>query len=72
MFRGNPRNCPGSSVVVIAPLLGGVAWFGTRRNARSVVVILQRMQRLRIFSVFVEPPVSALFYLPFSFRFFWA
>jgi hypothetical protein len=38
----NLRTSPGSSVVVIAFLLGVVGWYAAIRSARIVVGILQR------------------------------
>jgi hypothetical protein len=57
---GNPRTTPGSSGVVVAPLLEGVAWYAELQSARSVVGIIRRAQRLRGISVFVDPSFSAL------------
>jgi hypothetical protein len=67
---GNPRLSPGSSVVVVAPLFGGVAWYAELQSARSVVGILRRAQRLRGIFVFVDPTFSTLISLFFSFMFF--
>jgi hypothetical protein len=64
-----PRSIPGetlglvraASVIVIAFLLGGVAWYVAFRSARSVLGILRWTQRSRVIFVFVGPPASALF-----------
>jgi hypothetical protein len=62
---GNPRITPGSSGVIVASLLKGVAWYAGLPSARNVVDILRRAQRLRGISVFVDPTFSALLSLVF-------
>jgi hypothetical protein len=62
---GNPRITPGSSGVIVASLLEGVAWYAGLPSARNVVDILRRARRLRGIFVFVDPTFSALVSLVF-------
>jgi hypothetical protein len=66
---GNPRITPGSSVVIVASLLEGVAWYAGLPCARLVVDILRRAQRLRGISVFVNPTFFGISFSCLSFVF---
>lgn len=62
---GNPRR----SIVVVAFLLEGAAWYAAFQSARSVVGILRRVQRLRNTFVFADPTFSAFFLFSFFYVF---
>ena len=66
----NPRISPRSSVVIVAFLLEGVAWYAASRRHKRVMGMLRRMQRLRDIFVFVDPTLLALVSLLFLLLFF--
>ena len=59
--------CSGSSVVFVAHLLEGAAWFAALRSARLVVGLFRRAQRLQVFSVFRRTAIVGFLSLLFSF-----
>jgi hypothetical protein len=63
--RGNPRIRPGSSVVVVASLLGGAAWYEAILSARSAVEISRGRSGCESSSFFVDPSSSAFLSLFF-------
>ena len=71
-YGGNPRPWPGSSVVIVAVLLEGGAWYATIRNSRSVVELVRRAQRWRATLVLLIYRCRHCFLFFFSCFLFWA
>jgi hypothetical protein len=62
-YRGNPRTCLSSSIVIITFLLEGVAWYAAHQSAKNVVGILRRA--LGDIFIFVDPILLTLVSLLF-------
>ena len=69
---GNPRTCPGSSVVIVGFLLGGVAWYAVMRSARLVVGILGEGAAVASHLCFRRSANVGFVFFFLLFFFFWA